>query len=158
LESKVTGASVSPDTLMRTPHGVMGSAPRMDQACRLRRSWRSSRLPTSMGSHQSSLPFNATACTHATWTALTLSDITPYVLICVQSLASVALAFVMHRSWCSLNVRCASIQMPSEHVGFALNRMDLFPTLIFLFSIVWRGFLWPGLCVNSAASVFAVSN
>jgi len=56
LESKITGAGVSPDSLISAPRGVVGSAPRMDLACRLRRSWRSSRLPTSLGSHQSSLP------------------------------------------------------------------------------------------------------
>jgi len=78
LESRITGASVSPDSLISAPCGVVGSAPRMDLACRLRRSWRSSRLPTSLGSHQSSLPYSATAWTHATWTALTLSGTTPY--------------------------------------------------------------------------------
>jgi hypothetical protein len=81
LESRITGAGVSPDSLISAPCGVVGSAPRMDLACRLRRSWRSSRLPTSLGSHQSSLPYSATARTHATWTALTLSGTTPYVLV-----------------------------------------------------------------------------
>ena len=73
LESKITGAGVSRDSLIKAPLGVVGSAPRTDLACRLRRSWRSSRLPTSLGSHQSSLPYSATAWTQATWTALTLS-------------------------------------------------------------------------------------
>jgi hypothetical protein len=66
LESKVTGSGVSPDSLITAPRGVMGRAPRTDLACRLRRSWRSSRLPTSLGSHQSSLPYSATGWTHAT--------------------------------------------------------------------------------------------
>jgi len=64
LESKITGAGISPDSLISAPRGVVGSAPRMDLACRLRRSWRPSRLPTSLGSHQSSLPYSATAWTH----------------------------------------------------------------------------------------------
>jgi len=47
LESKITGAGVSPASLISAPSGVVGSAARMDLACRFRRSWRSSRLPTS---------------------------------------------------------------------------------------------------------------
>jgi hypothetical protein len=39
LESKITGASVRPDSLTSAPRGVVGSAPRMDLACQLRRSW-----------------------------------------------------------------------------------------------------------------------
>jgi len=38
LESKVTGAGVSPDSLISAPRGVVGSAPRIDLACQLRRS------------------------------------------------------------------------------------------------------------------------
>jgi len=72
LESKITGVGVSPASLISAPRGVLGSAPRLDVACRFRRSRRSSRLPTSLGFHQSSLPYSATAWTHATWTALTL--------------------------------------------------------------------------------------
>jgi hypothetical protein len=70
LESKITGAGEGPDSLISAPIGDVGSAPRTDLACRLRRSWRSSCLPTSLGSHQSSLPCSATAWTQATWTAL----------------------------------------------------------------------------------------
>jgi len=97
LESKTTGAGVTPDSLISAPHGVVGSEPRMDLACRFRRSWRSSRLPASLGSHQRSLPYRATAWTHATWTALTLSGTMPYVMVRVRSLASAALAFFMHQ-------------------------------------------------------------
>jgi len=77
LESKITGTGVSPNSRITAPCGVVGSAPKMDLGCRLRRSWRSSRLPTSLGSHQSSLPYSATASTHASWTALTLSGTMP---------------------------------------------------------------------------------
>jgi len=45
LHSQITGGGVSPESLINPPRGVEGSAPRMDLACRLRRSWRSSRLP-----------------------------------------------------------------------------------------------------------------
>jgi len=158
LECKVTGAGVSPNTLISAPPGVVGSMPRMDLACRLRRNWRSSHLPTSLGSHQSSFPYSATAWTHATGTARTISGTTLYVLVSDRSLASAGLAFFMHRLWCSLNVRCAFIQTPSKHVACALNRMDLLPSLIFAVSFGWWCFLWPRVRVNSAASVFAVSN
>jgi hypothetical protein len=104
-KSKVTGAGVSPDCLISAPRGVVGSAPRMDLACQLRRSWRSSRLPTSLWSHQSSLMYSATAWTHATWTARTLSGTTPYVLVSDRCLASAALAFFMHRLWCCVRTR-----------------------------------------------------
>jgi hypothetical protein len=40
----MTGVGVSPESLINAPRGVVGSVPRMDLACRLRRSWRSSRL------------------------------------------------------------------------------------------------------------------
>jgi len=158
LESKTTGAGVSPDSLITAPHGVVGSTPMMDLACRLRRSWRSSRLPASLGSHQSSLPYSATAWTHATWTALTLSGTMPYVVVRVRSLASAALAFFKHRLCCSLNVRCASIQTPNQHVAGVLNRMTPLPTHIFAVGFSRRCFLSPRLRLNSAASVCAVSN
>jgi hypothetical protein len=149
---------VSPDFLINAPLGVVGSAPRMDLACQLRRSWRSSRLPTALGSHQSSLAYSATAWVQATRTALTLSGTTSYVFVRVQSLTSPALAFFMHWLWCSLNVRCASIQTPSECVACVLNHMNPFPTFIFTVSFRQRCFLWPHLGVNSTASVFAISN
>jgi len=130
LECKHTGAGVSPNSLISAPRGVVGCAPRMDQACRLRRSRRSSRLPTSLGSHQNSVPYSATAWTRATWTARTLSGTTPYFLVSDRSLASAALAFFMHPLWCALNVRCACIQTPSQRVACALNRMDPLPTSV----------------------------
>jgi len=130
----------------------------MDLACRWRRSRLSSRLPTSLGSHQSSLPSSATAWTHATWTARTLSGTTPYVLVGDRSLASAALVFLMHREWCSLNVRCACIQTPSQRGTCALNRMHPFPTHIFAVSFGRRCFLWPCLRVNSTSSIVAVLN
>jgi len=105
LESTATGTSVSPNFLISEPRGVVGSAPRMVLACQLRRSWRSSRLPTSLGSHDCWLPCSATAWTHATWKALTLPGTTVYVLVNIRSLVSAALAFFMHWLWCSLNVR-----------------------------------------------------
>ena len=136
----------------------VGSAPRIDLACRLRRSWRSSRLPASFGSHQSSLPYSATAWMHDTWTALTLSGRMPYVVLSVWSLASAALSFSIHLLCCSLYVKCASIQTPSQHVACVLNHMTTRPTHIFAVSFGRRCFLWPHVLVNSAASVFAVSN
>jgi len=158
LESNITGPGLSPHSLISAPHGVTASAPSMDLACQLRWSWRSSHLPTSLGLHQSSLPYCATACKHATWTALTVSGTMLYVLGRVRSLASAALALFMHLFWCSLNVRCASIHPPSQHITCVLNRMNLFQTLIFADSSGWWCFLWPRMRVNSAASVFAVSN
>jgi len=71
LESVIIAAGVSPDSLIDASLGVVGSAPRMDWACWFRRSWRSSRLPTCLGSHQSLLAYSATTWTQATWTALT---------------------------------------------------------------------------------------
>jgi len=58
---KITGAGVSRHSLINAPWRVVGSVPRMDLVCRLRWSWRSSRLPSSLGSHQSLLPYSATA-------------------------------------------------------------------------------------------------
>ena len=121
-------------------------------------SWKSSRLPTSHVSPQRSLPYNATVWTDATWTALALSETMLYVFVRVWSMASAAVALSMHRVWCSLNLRCASNHTPSECVTRALTRMDLFPTLLFAPSLAQRCFLWPRQCVNSAASVLAVSN
>jgi hypothetical protein len=97
LASKITYPGVSPDYRINAPLWVVGSAPRTDLACRLMRRWRSSRLPTSLGSHQSWLPYSATALTQATWTVHTLSATTPYVFVRAGSLAFAALAFFMHR-------------------------------------------------------------
>jgi len=71
-KSEATGASVSPDSLMSATRGVVYSVTRMDLVCRFRRSWRSSPLPASLESQQSSLPYSATAWTYATWMAPTL--------------------------------------------------------------------------------------
>jgi len=117
LECKMTGAGVSPHTIFAAPHGVVGSAPRMDLACQLTRSWRLPHLPTSLGSHQSSLPYCATAWTHANWMAVKLSGTTPEVLVRVQSLAPDALALFMHQLCCSLNVRCVCNQNPRQRVS-----------------------------------------
>jgi len=97
LESKITGAGASPDSLIDAPCGAFGCAPRMDLASRLRRNVRSSQLPTSLGSHRSSPPNCATTWTHGTWMAMKLSGTMPYVFVRVRSLASAALAFFMHR-------------------------------------------------------------
>ena len=117
LESKITAAGVSPDSVISEPRGAVGSVPRIDQACLLSRSWRSSRQPTSLGSHQSSLPYSATARTHATWAALTPTGTMPDVVVTVWSLSSPALAFLIHQLCSSLRVRCASIQTPSQCVA-----------------------------------------
>jgi len=97
LDTMITGVGVCPQCLINAPRGVVSRTPRIDLACRGRRSWRSSCLPASLGSHQSSLPYNATAWTHATWTALTVSGTTQYFFVRVCSLASATLAFFMHR-------------------------------------------------------------
>jgi len=158
LESKITSVGVSPDSLISAPRGVVGSALRMDLACRLRRSWKSSCLPTALGSHQSSLQYSATAWTHATWMAPMLSGTIPYVVVRVQSLAAAALACFMHQLCGSLIVGCASIQTPSQRVACVLNCMNPLLTVIFAVSCGQRCFLWPCLRVNSAASVLAVLN
>jgi len=95
---------------------------------------------------------------HATWTALARTGTMPYVLVCVRSLASAALAFFMNQLWCTLNIRCGCIQTPSQHVACALYCVDQFVTHIVPLSLGRTCFLWPGQDVNSAASVFAVSN
>jgi len=97
LESTITGAGVSPDSLINVPVGVVGSAPWMHLACQLRRSWKSSCLPPSLGSHQSSLLHSATTWPRATCMALMLSGTTPYVFGRARSLASATLAFFMQR-------------------------------------------------------------
>jgi len=135
LQSTITGADVSPYSLLSAPRRVVGSVPRMDLACRLRRrSWRSSRLPTSLGSHHRSLPYSATTGTQATWTALTLSGTTLYVFVRVRSPACAALAHFTHQVCCSLNVGCTSIQTPCQRVTGVLYHMNPFPTLIFAVS------------------------
>jgi len=158
LDSRIMGVGVSPESLIKASCGVGGSAPRIDLACRLRRNWSCSRLPASLGSHHSSLPYSATPWTCATWTAPTLSSTTLYVIVSVRSLANAALAFFIHRVWCSWSVRCSSIQTPSQHVACLLNRMKPSPTLIFAVSFGQMCIVWPRLRVNSAASVLAVSN
>jgi len=42
------GVGVSLESLINAPSGVVGSAPSMDLACRLRSGWRSSCLPGSV--------------------------------------------------------------------------------------------------------------
>jgi len=128
-----------------------------DMACRLRRSWTLSCLPTSLGSNQSSLAYSATAWTHTTWTACMLSGTTPYVFVRVRSLAPAALAFIMHRLCYSSYVTCASIEMLSQHVHCVLNRMILFPTIISAINVVWRCFQLPRQRVNIHASIFPAS-
>jgi len=136
----------------------MCHVPRIFLACRFRRSWRLSTLPASLGSHHSSPLYSVTAWMYVSWTALMLSGTTPYVLVRVWSLASAAVAFFMHRLWCSLSVRSDSIQTPRQHVSSVLNCMKQSPTHILAVSFCWRCLLWPYVRVNSAASIFAVSN
>jgi hypothetical protein len=158
LDSMITEAGVSLESLINAPRGVVSSAPSIDLACQLRRSWRSSRLPVSLGSHHSSLPYTATAWTHATWTALTPTGTALYVFVSDRSLASAALALTIHQFWCSLSLRCASIQTPSQRVACLLNCMNPPLTLVFAVSIGRRCLLLPRLRANCAPSVFAVSN
>jgi len=158
LDSKISGADLSPESLIDAPHGILGSAPRIDLAFRLKRSWRLSRLPASLGSHHSSLPYSATAWTHATWTTVTLSGTTPYVFVRVRSLASAALAVFMHRLRCPFSIRGATIQTPSQRVACLLNRVNPSPIFIFAVNIGRRCLWWPRLHVNSATSIVAVSN
>jgi len=158
LESMISGVGASPNSIINAPLGVVGSAPRMDLACQLRRCWRSSRLPTSLRSHQSSLQYRATAGMQATWTALTLSGTTPYILVRVWSLASAAMDFSMHRLSYTLNIRCASIQTPSQCVACSMNCMNPFQTFIFAVSFGRRCLLWPHLRSHSTVSIFAVLN
>jgi len=130
----------------------------MDLACGLRKSWRSSRLPTSLGCHQISHPYSATAWTHATWTALMLSRTTLYVLVWVRSLASAALDVFMHRLCSSVNIRCACIQTATQGVAYVFNRINPVPTRILTVSFGRWCFQCPILRVNRAASVVPVSN
>jgi hypothetical protein len=135
-----------------------GQRSHKDLPWQLRGSWTSSRLPTSLASPQRLLPYSVTAWTQDTWTALTLCGTNPNVFVRPRSLASAAPAFSMHRLSCSLNVSCASIQMPSRCVGCLLKRVNQYPTCIFIATFGGRCFLWPRLHIHSAASVFAVSN
>jgi hypothetical protein len=158
LEPNISSAGVSPDFRISAPHRVVGSAPRTDLACQLRVGWRSSRLPTSLGSHQSSLPDRPTGWTKGTWTALMLSDRTLYIIVRVRSLASAAHAFPRHWLWCIWNVRCASIQTPSQSVANLSNHMNPFATFTLAVTICQRCFLLSGLELNGAAPVCAVWN
>jgi hypothetical protein len=155
LQSKITLSSVYRNSGNSAPHGNMDSAGGMDLACRLRTSRRSTRLPTSLGSYETSLSHSANAWTQATLLALTHSAMTPYVFIKVRSLASGALSFFVYWMWCSLNARCVSIHIPRLRLPCTLNHTDLFLTLIFAVRCGWACFLWPRLHVNSACSVFA---
>jgi len=158
LDSKIVDTGVSPVSLINAVCAVVGSPPWLVLACWSRSSWRLSRLPASLGSHQYSLQGSETARTHATWTAFVASVTTPWVFVRVRSQASTALAFFMHRLWCSFGGRWASNQMPSQCVPCLLKLMKPSLTLIFAVSFGKRHFLWPRLSVISAASVFSVSN
>ena len=136
LESKITAGCVRPHSLISAPCGVVGRAPRMDLACRWRKSGRSSRLPTSVGSHRRSLLHSAMAWMHATWTTLTLSGKKPCFVIRVRSLASASLASFIHWLCYSLNEGCASIQTPCQHVSCILNRMT--PLLTCIIAVSFR--------------------
>jgi len=78
--------------------------------------------------------------------------------VTVQSLASAALAFSIHPLWCSLSIKCAFSYTPRQRVACLLNHMKPSLTHIFALSFGRCDFLWPRLCVNSAAPVFVVSN
>ena len=158
LKSKSTVAGLSPYSLISAPRRVVGSAPRIDLSSRLRRSWRSYRLPACLGSHQSSPLYSATGGRHATWITLTFSGTMPYLSVRVRSLPSAALACFIPQLCCSLNVKSASIQMPRQRVAWVLNFMTPLPTLLFAVSDARRCFLWPRLRVNRAPYILAVSN
>lgn len=145
-------------SLINGPMVVVGSLPRVHLACRLRRTWRASPLPTSFESHQCLLPYSATACIQATGTACTGSGTSPYVSVTVRSLVSAALAFVRHWLWVCLTVRCACSQMPSQRVAYSLKLMLPFPTISFTVNVGQKSELWPRLRMNSAASIVAISN
>jgi len=107
LQSKITGVGVSPESLICAPRRVVGRAPRMDLTFRLRRCWRSSRLPTSLGSHLSSLPYRATAWRHTTWTTLTVLGTTPYPLgkgsessFCCPGILHASVVLLLEHSMC----------------------------------------------------------
>ena len=148
---------MSPDSLINALFKVVGSGPRTDLACQFRRSWRSSRVPTSLGSHESLLPYGATAWTQMTWMAIRFSGITQYVFLTVQRLASAGMAFFMYRLWCPLNVKYASIQMPIPGVACLFNSINWFPPFIFAVSFGQRCFLWHCVNLESTASVVAIS-
>jgi hypothetical protein len=74
LEPKIMGPGVSSDSPVNAPRGLGGSQPRMDLSCRLRRRWRSSRLPTSLWCHQGVLPFSATTRMNAIWMPLRFEE------------------------------------------------------------------------------------
>jgi len=156
--SQFTAAGVSPGPSINVPSGVVVSAARIDLLCGLQSSWRSSRVPASLGSYRSSFPYSATAWMHATWTARTVFGTTPYVVLRVWNRASAALVFFMRQLWCSLGVRAASIETQSHRIACLLNCMNPSPTLIIAVSFGRICLLWPHLPVNSATSHFAVSN
>jgi hypothetical protein len=156
LESTMTGEGISPESLIIAPIGVEGSAHRTDVACRLSRSRRLSRLPTSLEFHQSLLLYSVTAWTQATWTALTRLGILPYVFVRAWSLAAAGLAFIMHQLLSSLIVRCACWRTTGQHVAGLLSLTNLPPTFIFADNSGRRSFLWRHLRVYSAAFVLAV--
>lgn len=131
LVSKITGTPVSSDSLICAQCDVMGGTPEIDLACQLRRNSRSSRLSTSFGSHQPSLPLSGTTWTQATCKTRTLSGTMAYVMVRVQSFPSAALAFFMHLVCSSSKVGCASIETLRQHVACGLNRNYPVLTLIF---------------------------
>jgi hypothetical protein len=148
LQSKVTCPGVTPDYLTSGPHGVVRSKPKMDVACRLRRSWRSSPLRTSLRSHHSTDIYSATAWTYATWPALTMAGTITYIVVSVRTLPSADLAFFIHRLFRSLNVRCASFLIPSKHVTCVLSYTNLLRTVISAVSFGLRCIQGPLLRLN----------
>jgi hypothetical protein len=109
-----------------------------------------------MGCHQRSPPYSATTWTDATLMAIALSGTAPYVFVKVRSLPSAALALLMHWLWCSLKVRCTSIQTPSQCVACSLNHTYPFPTLLFDLSFSWSCFRCPVQRVHSTIFNFSV--
>lgn len=130
LEARITCAVVSPASVISASDGVVGHAPRMDLPCWTRSGWRSSRLSTCVGSHHGLYPFSTNAWTQAIKMAHRSSRTTPDVFLLVPSPTLATLAVFMHWLWCSLNIRCPSIQKPNQSVPLLWNCTTPFPTLM----------------------------
>jgi len=144
---------VCPESPIHAPHWVVGSAPRVDLACRFRNTWRSSRLLHSISFHTSSLQFSSTAWALHIYTTLPHSCMTPCVSVSDCHHASVAFPLIMYQWWCSLNVRWACIRNPSHLVASLLHLMKQCPTPIFAVNFGRWCMVWPCLQVKHATSV-----
>lgn len=131
LGSRATASGVSPEFHISVPGRVDGYTPRVDLACQLRRSWRSSCQLPSFAFHKSSLLYSAISWTQASGTALTHADTIICTPVSDRSRASGPLASFMHQMCCSLNVVCVSIQAHRHLVAFQSNLPKLFASRVF---------------------------